>query len=73
MRRTLSTPSNFTIMMLNHLRRTRDNYGSEISAAGLNDYDHLDPYGLSYLLKTAFTLNISQLHVSRPHRYRLQS
>jgi 1,3-beta-glucan synthase len=24
----------------------RDNYGSESSAAGLNDYDHPDPYGL---------------------------
>jgi len=51
----------------------RDNYGSEISAAGLNDYDHPDPYGSSYLLKTAFTLNISQLRVSRPRRYRLRS
>ncbi len=26
----------------------RDNYGSESSAAGLNDYDHPDPYGLSF-------------------------
>jgi hypothetical protein len=25
----------------------RDNYGSESSAAGLNDYDHPDPYGSS--------------------------
>jgi 1,3-beta-glucan synthase len=25
----------------------RDNYGSESSAAGLNDYDHPDPYGTS--------------------------
>jgi len=34
-----------TIMMLNHLRRIRDNYGLESSAAGLNDDDHPDPYG----------------------------
>jgi 1,3-beta-glucan synthase len=26
----------------------RDNYGSESSAAGLNDYDHPDPYGSSF-------------------------
>jgi 1,3-beta-glucan synthase len=28
----------------------RDNYGSESSAAGLNDYDHPDPYGLFFFL-----------------------
>jgi hypothetical protein len=26
----------------------RDNYSSGSSAAGLNDYDHPDPYGLSF-------------------------
>jgi 1,3-beta-glucan synthase len=48
----------------------RDNYGSESSAAGLNDYDHPDPYSsvFFFLPSFLFSLNLSLL-ISRSTRY----
>jgi hypothetical protein len=38
----------------------RDNYGSESSAAGLDDYDHPDPYGSSFPPRLPHTLNLAR-------------
>ena len=48
----------------------RDNYGSESSAAGLNDYDHPDPYGSSSFLSFSSHLNLTTRD-NRPTRHRL--
>lgn len=48
----------------------RDNYGSESSGAGLNDYDHPDPYGSSSSSHLPHTLNLTTRGY-RPTRYRL--
>ena len=51
----------------------RDNYGSESSAAGLNDYDHPDPYGSSFCLPIVQHLKFITPPplFSRPTRHRL--
>jgi hypothetical protein len=51
----------------------RDNYGSEVSAAGLNEYDHPDPYGLSLLAYDGLNTGILKFLFPRPTRYRLRS
>lgn len=48
----------------------RDNYGSESSAAGLNDYDQPDPYGSSFSLSHVSTIKHTFL---RSTRYRFGS
>jgi 1,3-beta-glucan synthase len=37
----------------------RDNYGSESSAAGLNDYDHPDPYSSVFFSLPSFLLSLN--------------
>ncbi len=49
----------------------RDNYGSESSAAGLNDYDHPDPYGSSSSPLSSPILNLTACNY-RPTRHRLR-
>jgi 1,3-beta-glucan synthase len=50
----------------------RDNYGSESSAAGLNDYDQPDPYGSSFPY-FSFTYQPPNTLFPRSTRYRFGS